>query len=80
MKKLLLIAGLAACTETTSEASPPTAEACILALHSGGFGSLIRRTPYDGKITVWLIQVRLRLLRDLALQGTHRLIRALLVL
>jgi hypothetical protein len=31
-----------------SEASPQTAEACILASHSGGFGSLIRRTPYDG--------------------------------
>ena len=32
----------------SSEASPPTAEACILALHSGGFGSLMRRIPYDG--------------------------------
>src|ERR1700730_8094840 len=32
----------------TSEASPQTAEACILAFHSGGFGSLIRRIPYDG--------------------------------
>ena len=33
----------------------------ILTLHSGGFGSLIRRAPYDGQITAWLVQVRLRL-------------------
>src|SRR5262249_52354773 len=47
----------------------------ILTLHSGGFGSLIRRAPYDGQITAWLVQVRLRLPSgDLALQGTHRLI------
>jgi hypothetical protein len=47
----------------------------ILALYSGGFGSLIRRAPYDGQITAWLVQVRLRLPSgDLALQGTHRLI------
>jgi hypothetical protein len=35
-------------TPSASEASPQTDEACILASHSGGFGSLIRRTPYDG--------------------------------
>jgi hypothetical protein len=33
----------------------------ILTLDSGGFGSLIRRAPYDGQITAWLVQVRLRL-------------------